>query len=268
VKQHQEAARECQHAHMAEMAMAVDLPAPTASLPAPPPAPTPLPVVTTINGNARIIPAPAFIPKALPAAIAAKPIPRRYTSSTETRSGIWVNAEKARDLADRMDATPMISTLKRLETHITDVVHPPQDTSLKRRTPSPEFVFTEDDFPYLPGSGTPSKCQRVDDGTISLGSPSPPPDFARDFDTDYFASVLNFLDHEPNANYIEQSLVWRRTMTSPAYFGLNKNIFYRSVPVSLYGLVASACPTGVQYNFIDKCSCSRCKRSEPPEQPQ
>jgi len=54
----------------------------------------------------------------------------------------------------------------------------------------------------------------------------------------------------------------------PAYFGLNKNVFYCSVPVSLYGLVASACPVGVQYNFIDKCSYSRCKQSEPPEQPQ
>jgi len=80
-------------------------------------------------------------------------------------------------------------------------------------------------------------------------------------------SVPNFLDHEPDANYIEQSLVWRRNLTSPQYFGSYKNIFYHSVPVGLYGLVASACPAGVQYNFINKCSCSRCKRSQP-QQPQ
>jgi len=161
----------------------------------------------------------------------------------------------------------MISTLKHLETHIADVVLLPQDHSLKRRTPSLDFVFTEDDFPYLPGSRTPFKCQHVDDGTISLGSPTLPPDFAGDFDMKYFVSVPNFLDHEPDANYIEQSLVWQHNLTSPVYFGLNKNVFYCSVPVSLYGLVASACPAGVQYNFIDKCSCSRCKQSEPPEQP-
>jgi len=103
---------------------------------------------------------------------------------------------------------------------------------------------------------------------MSLGSPTPPPHFALDYDPDYFASVTIFLDHEPDADYIEQSLIWRRPMLTPAYFGLHKNIFYRSVPVGLYGLIASACPAGVQYNFIDKCSCSRCKRSEPPQQPQ
>jgi len=187
--------------------MAVDLPTPTASPPASPPAPTPLPVVTTIKGNGRIIPTPAFYPKTLLATIAAKPIPHRYTGSTETRPGVWVNAEKARDLADRMDVMPMISTLKRLETHNADVVLPPQDHSLKRQTPSPDFVFTEDNFPYLLGSRIPSKCQCMDDETISLGSPTPPPDFAGDFDTEYFVSVPNFLDHEPDANYIEQSLV-------------------------------------------------------------
>jgi len=85
---------------MAEMVMAVDPPAPIASLKAPPPAPTPLPVVMTINSNGRIIPTPAFVPKGLPAAIAAKPIPRWYTSSMETRPGVWVNAKKAHDLAD------------------------------------------------------------------------------------------------------------------------------------------------------------------------
>ena len=98
VKERREAAKECQHSRMAEMAMAVDPPAPIASLKAPLPAPTPLPVVTTISSNGRIIPAPAFVPKGLPAAIAAKPIPRRYTSSTETRPGVWVNAKKACDL--------------------------------------------------------------------------------------------------------------------------------------------------------------------------
>ena len=55
---------------MAEMAMTVDPPAPTASLKAPLPALTPLLVITTINGNSRIIPAPAFVPKGLPAALA------------------------------------------------------------------------------------------------------------------------------------------------------------------------------------------------------
>jgi len=74
-----------------------------------------------------------------------------------------------------------------------------------------------------------------------LGSSMLPPDFAGDFDMEYFTSVSNFLDHEPDANYIEQSLVRRHNMMSPHYFGLHKNYFYRSVPVSLYGLVASAC---------------------------
>ena len=107
-----------------------------------------------------------------------------------------------------MDITPTVSTLKRLETHVADIVHPPQDPSLKWRTPSPDFIFTEDNFLYLPGSETPLKHQRIDDGTISLGSPMPPPDFARDYDPDYFASVPIFLNHEPTADYIEQSLIW------------------------------------------------------------
>jgi len=162
---------------MAEMAMAVDPPAPIASKSALPPAPKPLPVVTTINGNGIIIPTPAFIPKRLPAAIAAKPIPCRYTGSMETRPGIWVNAEKARDLADHMKVTPTISMLKRLETHIAEVILPPQDYSLKWRTPSPDFIFTEDDFPYLPGSETLSKHQHIDDGAMLLGSPTLPPTF-------------------------------------------------------------------------------------------
>jgi len=253
---------------MAESAMVVDPPAPTAlssaSLPAPQ---APLPVITTINGNGRIIPASAFIPKAILAAIATKPIPHRYTGSTETRPSVWINAEKARDLANRMDITLTVSMLKHLETHVTDIVHPPQDHSLKWRTPSLDFIFTKDDFPYLTGSKTPLKRQRIDNGTISLGSPTPPLDFARDYDPDYFTSVPIFLDHEPNANYIEQSLIWHRPVLTPASFGSIKNIFYRSVPVGLYGLVASAHPTGVQYNFIDKCSCLRCKR-EQPQQPQ
>jgi len=134
--------------------------------------------------------------------------------------------------------------------------------------PSLDFIFTEDDFPYLPGSGTPSKCQCIDDGTVSLDSPMPPPTFARDFDSDYFASVPIFVNHEPTADYIEQSLIWRCNVTLPTFFGSIKNCFTCSVPVGLYGLVASACPMGVQYNFIDKCSCSRCKQSEPPQQPQ
>ena len=107
---------------MAEMVMAVDPPAPIASSSAPPSVPKPLLIITTINRNGRIIPTPVFVPKGLPAAIAAKPIPRRYTGSTETRPGVWVNAEKARDLADYMEVTPTILTLKCLETHITDVI--------------------------------------------------------------------------------------------------------------------------------------------------
>ena len=98
--------------------------------------------------------------------------------------------------------------LKHLETHVTDVILLPQDHSLKWRTPSPDFVFTEDDFPYLPGSETSSKCQCIDDGTMSLGSPTPPLTFARDFNPDYFVSVPIFINHEPTADYIEQSLIW------------------------------------------------------------
>ena len=86
VKEHCEAAKQHDHTHMAEMAMVVDPPAPAAStsaLPAPPPVPTPLLIITMVNSNGRIITAPAFIPKALLAAIAAKPIPCRYTGSKE-----------------------------------------------------------------------------------------------------------------------------------------------------------------------------------------
>jgi len=78
VKERREAAKQRDHAHMAESAMVVDPPAPTASSSAPlPTPPAPLPIVTMINGNGRIVPAPAFVPKGLLAAIAAKPIPRR-----------------------------------------------------------------------------------------------------------------------------------------------------------------------------------------------
>jgi len=112
--------------------MVVDPPAPIASISALPPALTPLPVITTINRNGRVIPAPVFVPKGLPAAIAAKPIPRRYTGSTETRPSIWVNAKKACDLADHMEVTPTISMLKHLETHIADIILLPQNHSLKR----------------------------------------------------------------------------------------------------------------------------------------
>jgi len=111
--------------------MAVDPPAPIASSSALPPAPKPLLVIMTINGNGRIIPTPAFVPKGLLAAIAAKPIPRRYTGSMETRPSIWVNAEKACNLADCTEVSPMILMLKRLETHVTDIILPPQDHSLK-----------------------------------------------------------------------------------------------------------------------------------------
>ena len=107
-----------------------------------------------------------------------------------------------------MKITPTISMLKRLETHIYNIVHLPQDHSLKWQTLSPNFVFTEDDFPYLPESGTPLKPQHIDNGTISLGSPMLPLDFAGDFNMDYFASVSNFLDYKLDANYIDQSLVW------------------------------------------------------------
>ena len=134
---------------MAEMVMAVNPPVPMASLKAPLPAPTLLLIVTTINGNSRIIPVSTFVSKGLLAAIAAKPIPCRYTGSMETRPSVWVNAEKARDLADRMEVTPTISMLKRLETHITNVILSPQDHSLKWRTPSLDFIFTEDNFPYF-----------------------------------------------------------------------------------------------------------------------
>ena len=245
MKEQQEATQQCDHVHIAESVIVVNPPTPIASQLAPLPAPpAPLPVVMTINDNGRIISTPAFIPKAIPAAIPAKPIPHRYTGSMKTRPSIWVNAKKARDLADHMDVTLTVLTLKHFESHVSDIIHPPQNHSLKWQIPSPNFIFTEDDFPYLPGSGTPSKRQYIDDRTISVGSPMLPPDIAGDFDTDYFASVLNFLDHEPDANYIEQSLVWQCNLTSPEYFGLNKNIFYRSVPVSLYGLVASTHPTG------------------------
>jgi len=103
---------------------------------------------------------------------------------------------------------------------------------------------------------------------ILLGSPMPPPHFTSDYDPDYFASVPIFLDHEPDADYIKQSLIWCRPKLMPTFFGLHKNNFYRSVPIGLYGLVASACPVGVQYNFIKNCLCLRCKQSELPKQPQ
>jgi len=115
----------------------------------------------------------------------------------------------------------MISMLKHLETHITDIILPPQDHSLKWQMPSLDFVFTEDNFPYLPGSGTPSKHQHIDDGTMSLGSPMPPPIFTSDFDPDYFVSVPIFVNHEPAANYIEQSLIQQCNLTSPLFFWLN-----------------------------------------------
>jgi len=211
---------------MAESMMVVNPPTPIATssalLPAPP---APLLVIMTINRNSRIIPTPAFIPKVLSAAIGAKPIPHWYNSSTETRPGIWVNAEKAHNLADCMDVTLTVSMLKHLETHIYNIVHLPQDHSLKQRMPSSNFIFTEDDFLYLLASRTLSKHQHIGDETILLGSPTLPPDFAGNFDTEYFMSVLIFLDHEPDANYIEQSLVWQHNLMLPQYFGLHKIIF-------------------------------------------
>ena len=75
---------------------------------------------------------------------------------------------------------------------------------MKRRSPPcDDFFFSEKDFPFLPGTQDSSKQQCLDDGTISLGSPSPPLDFAGTCDQDYFASV-QFLNHELNANDIEQ----------------------------------------------------------------
>ena len=210
---------------MAEVTIVVDPPIASSSALPPAPAPALLPVVTIINSNVRIIPASAFILKVIPAANAAKPIPCQYTSSTETRPSVWINVKKAYNLADHMDIIWTISMLKHLETHIAYVVHPPQDTSLKWQTPSLDFIFTENDFLYLLESGTLSKCQCIDDGTISLGSPSLSLDFVRDFDVEYFTLVSIFLDHEPDANYIEQSLVWQCNLTSPAFFGLYKNIF-------------------------------------------
>ena len=106
-----------------------------------------------------------------------------------------------------MEVTLTISTLKHLETHDADIILPPQDHSLKQRMPSPEFVFTEDDFPYLPGSETLSKCQHIDDGTMLLASLMPPPIFTSDFDLDYFTSVPILVNHEPAADHIEQSLI-------------------------------------------------------------
>ena len=88
MKECHEANKQHDHAHMAEMAMMVDPLAPVAStsaLPAPPPIPTSLPIVTTVNGNDRIVTAPTFILKALLAAIAAKPIPCKYTGSKEVQ---------------------------------------------------------------------------------------------------------------------------------------------------------------------------------------
>ena len=102
----------------------------------------------------------------------------------------------------------MVQTLKCLETHIVDVVEPHKDRSLKRQSlPYKNFLFTEEDFLFLLGSEDPSKHQCLDDGTISLGSPSLPLDFALSYDQDYFASV-QFLTHELNANYIEQGSFW------------------------------------------------------------
>ena len=120
---------------MAEQDMVVDPPAPIAStsaLLAPCPVPTPLPIVTTINGNGRVVTAPAFILKALLAAIAAKPIPKQYTGSEEVRPGVWLNAEKTHNLANHMEMTPTVQVLKHLEIHVIDVVELPKDLFLKR----------------------------------------------------------------------------------------------------------------------------------------
>src|SRR4029077_516643 len=119
---------------------------------------------------------------------------------------------------------------------------------------------TEEDFPFLPSQGESSKHQCLDDGTVSLGSPSPPSsDFVQTHNPDdYFASVFTFTDHELDADYIEQG-PFRRRFVMPRFFSSIKNLyFYRSVPVALHGLVASLTPTGVQYNFVRNCSCSNC----------
>ena len=89
-----------------------------------------------------------------------------------------------------MEMTPTVQMLKHLETHIIDVIEPPKDSSLKRQSPPCDnFFFTEEDFPFLPESKDLSKQQHLDDGTISLGSPLPLPDFAETCDQDYFVSV-------------------------------------------------------------------------------
>ena len=248
---------------MAEQAMAVDPPAPTAStsaLPAQPLIPTPLLIITTVNSNGRIITAPTFILKALPAAIAAKPIPCQYTGTMEVWPGIWLNAEKAHDLSDHMKMTPTVQMLKHLETHIIDVVEPPKDHFLKRWSPPcDDFFFTEEDFLFLLGSKDPLKQQCLDDGTISLGSPSPPPDFASTCDQDYFVSV-QFLNHELNANDIEQGPLQQASIAVPTFFGSYKNIFSCSVVnTSLYGLVCSNCPSGMVYKYMHSCPCEKCK---------
>ena len=151
--------------------MVVDSPAPVAStsaLLACPLIPTPLLIVTMINGNGRVVTAPAFVPKALLAAIAAKPIPHWYMGTTEVRPSIWLNAEKAHNLSDHMEMTLMVQMLKRLETHIIDIIEPLKDCSLKWQSPPcDDFFFTEEDFLFLLGTKDPSKHQHLDDGTIS-----------------------------------------------------------------------------------------------------
>ena len=83
-------------------------------------------------------------------------------------------------------------------------------------------------------------------------------------DGDYYASV-QFLDHELNANYIEQG-PFQQSYVMPSYFGSIK-IFYCFVDFSLYGLVASHHHSGMVYKFINSCSCKGCKQNQP-DQPQ
>ena len=213
-----------------------------------------------INGNAS-----TFVPKALLAFIAAKPISCQYTGSTEVWPSVWLNTEKACDLSDHIEITLTVQMLEHLEIHLIDVVELSKDHSLKWWTPSLDIFFTEEDFPFLLESQDSSKWQHIDDGMISLGSPSLPQDFTTSLDGNYYTSV-QFIDYESHANYIEQGPFWQFNVM-PTYFGSIKNIFYCSADIGLYSLVASSHQsTGIMmvYKFINSCSCEGCK----PDQPQ
>ena len=120
----------------------------------------------------------------------------------------------------------MAQTLKCLETHVINIVEPPKNRSLRRWSPPcDDFFFTEEDFLFLLESEDPSKCQCLDDETVSLGSPLLLPDFAGTCDMDYFVSV-QFLNHEPNANYIEQGPLQQASIAVPTFLGVIKIFFH------------------------------------------